>query len=165
MNIVNEQQNAHVEQTSNEPANVAKSSTSAIGYFSVLLIGMALGIVFVKSEVANWQRVNDMFMFKEAHMYLIICVGVIVAMISMALIKQFEAKTIEGKPIKYKPKPYHKGVILGGMIFGAGWAITGACPGPIYAQIGGGELLALVTFTGAMLGMFAFAYLKPKLPF
>lgn len=142
-----------------------KRATSPFAYLMVTLIGMVLGIVFVKSEVANWQRVHDMFLFKEAHMYLIIGVGVVVAMLSMLVIKRFEVKSVESQPIKYSPKPFHWGVMIGGAIFGAGWAITGACPGPIYAQIGGGEPLALFTFAGAMLGMFAYAYAKPKLPF
>ena len=129
-----------------------------------LLVGVYFGIVLVKSEVVRWQRVHDMFLFKEAHMYLIISVGIVVAMISMLIIKRFQVKTIEGEPIKYEPKPYHTGVIIGGTLFGAGWAITGACPGPIYAQIGGGEWMALITLTGALLGVFAYAYLKPRLP-
>ena len=129
-----------------------------------LLTGVYFGIVLTKSEVVRWQRVHDMFLFNDAHMYLIIGAGVGVAMISMLLIKKFHAKTIEGSPIVYQPKPYHKGVIIGGTMFGAGWAITGACPGPIYAQIGSGEVYALVTLAGALLGMFAFAFVKPKLP-
>jgi uncharacterized membrane protein YedE/YeeE len=136
-----------------------------LAFTFMLLIGTVLGIVFVKSEVANWQRVHDMFLFKEAYMYLIIGLGVAIAAISMWILKRMEATSIEGKPIKYKPKPFHLGVILGGTIFGAGWAITGACPGPIYAQIGSGEFFALFTLCGALMGMFAFAFLKPKLPF
>ena len=97
-------------------------------------------------------------------MYLIISVAIVVAMVSMFFIKRFGVTTIEGKPIKYKPKPYHTGVIIGGMLFGAGWAITGACPGPIYAQIGAGEPMAVFTFAGAMLGMFCYAAVKPMLP-
>ena len=131
---------------------------------SVLLVGIYFGIVLTKSEVVRWQRVHDMFLFKEPFMYLIIGVGVVVAMISMLLIKKLGVKTIEGKPIKYEPKPYHTGVILGGMIFGAGWAITGACPGPIYAQIGAGAWMALFTLAGALAGMYLYAWIKPKLP-
>lgn len=129
-----------------------------------LLMGIYFGIVLTKSEVVRWQRIHDMFLLNEAHMYLIIGVGVVVAMISMLLIKKFHARTIEGVPVVYQPKPFHKGVIIGGTLFGAGWAITGACPGPIYAQIGGGAWMALFTLAGALLGMFAYANLKPKLP-
>jgi uncharacterized membrane protein YedE/YeeE len=97
-------------------------------------------------------------------MYLIISVAISVAMLSMFLIKRLEIKSVDGMPIKYEPKPYHTGVIVGGMLFGVGWAITGACPGPIYAQIGAGTWMALFTFAGAMLGMFCYAALKPRLP-
>ena len=130
----------------------------------VLLIGIYFGIVLVKSEVVRWERINQMFLFNEAHMYLIITSAIIIGGISMFIIKQFEIKSIEGETIQYKPKPYHWGVILGGMCFGAGWAITGACPGPIFAQLGAGEWPAMVTLAGAMLGMFTYATLKPKLP-
>jgi uncharacterized membrane protein YedE/YeeE len=131
---------------------------------SVLLIGTYLGILFVKSEVASWQRIHNMFLFREAHMYLIIGLAIGVAMLSMFLLKKFDVKSVDGKPIKYEPKPYHTGVIIGGMLFGAGWAITGACPGPIYAQMGAGAWMAIFTFVGAMLGMFGYAALKPRLP-
>src|SRR5690606_15785981 len=133
-------------------------------YASVLLMGMYLGILFIKSEVASWQRVHDMFLLKEAYMYLIISLAIGVAMLSMFVIKFFRIRSVDGKPVKYEPKPYHTGVIIGGMLFGAGWAITGACPGPIYAQIGAGAWMALFTFAGAMLGMFCYAALKPRLP-
>ena len=140
------------------------SDTSSFGYTSVLLIGAYLGILFTKSEVARWERIHDMFLFREAHMYLIISVAIVVAMVSMQVIKVLGITTIDGKPIKYQPKPFHAGVVIGGMLFGAGWAISGACPGPVYAQIGGGEWMALWTLAGAMLGMFTYAALKPKLP-
>lgn len=145
-------------------ANEKQTCMSPLAYASVLLIGMYLGILFIKSEVASWERIHNMFLFKEAHMYLIISLAIGVAMLSMLLIKRLGIKSVDGQPIKYEPKPYHTGVILGGMLFGAGWAITGACPGPIYAQIGAGAWMALFTFVGAMLGMFSYAALKPKLP-
>jgi uncharacterized membrane protein YedE/YeeE len=144
-------------------ANKTTSRMSPFAYASVLLMGVYLGILFVKSEVASWERIHNMFLFKESHMYLIIGLAIGVAMLSMLLIKRLDIKSVDGKPIKYEPKPYHTGVILGGMLFGAGWAITGACPGPIYAQIGAGAWMALFTFVGAILGMFSYAALKPKL--
>ena len=142
----------------------SKSGASVLTLTMVLLIGAYFGIVATKSEVVRWQRVHDMFLLKEAHMYLIIGVGVVVGLISMQVLKALNIKTIQGQPIKYTPKPYHKGVIFGGMLFGAGWAITGACPGPIYAQIGAGAWMAWFTFAGAMAGMYLYAVLKPKLP-
>jgi len=98
---------ATTESTSLESTSKPKPATSATTYIMVLLMGVYLGILFTKSEVAHWQRVHDMFLFREAHMYLIIATAIIVAMISMLLIKRFSIKSIEGKPITYKPKPYH----------------------------------------------------------
>lgn len=105
-----------------------------------------------------------MFLFKEPNMYLIIGVGVVVAMVSMLIIKAAKARSIDGKPIVYQPKPFHKGVMIGGTLFGAGWAIAGACPGPIYAQIGAGAWMGFITLAGAMIGMFAYAAIKSRLP-
>ena len=136
----------------------------AAAYFRVLLVGTFFGVVLVKSEVVRWQRVHDMFLFKEPYMYLIISTGIVVAAISMQVIKRLSVKDVTGLPIKYTPKPFHKGVVIGGTLFGAGWAITGACPGPIYAQLGAGVWMALVTLLGAIAGMYAYAYAKPKLP-
>jgi uncharacterized membrane protein YedE/YeeE len=148
----------------NPTANQKQTRMSPFSSVSVLLLGIYLGILFIKSEVASWQRIHNMFLFKEAHMYLIISLAIVVAMLSMFLINRLQIKSVGAKPIKYEPKPYHTGVILGGMLFGARWAITGACPGPIYAQIGAGEWMALFTFAGAMLGMLSYAMLKPRSP-
>lgn len=150
--------------TTTNPPVTSPRSISTLDYASVLLMGTYLGIIFVKSEVVRWQRVHDMFLFREPHMYLIIGVGIGVAMLSMLVIRAVGAHTLQGTEIKYKPKPYHTGVILGGMLFGAGWAITGACPGPIYAQLGAGEWPAIFTFLGAILGMFTYATFRPRLP-
>lgn len=142
----------------------ARPSRGLVRYAMVLAIGIYLGILFVKSEVVRWQRVHDMFLFREPHMYQIIGVGIAVAMTSVIAIRRFRIRSLDGQPITYKPKPFHRGVILGGMCFGAGWAITGACPGPIYAQLGAGEYRAGLTLLGALGGMFAYAWLKPRLP-
>lgn len=148
-------------------ANAMTKPTGGLSFATLLMslfMGTYFGVVLTKSEVVRWQRVHDMFLFNEPHMYLIIGVGVVVAMISMRAIKSTRAKSIEGKPIVYKPKPFHKGVIIGGTLFGAGWAIAGACPGPIYAQVGAGAWMGLFTLAGALIGTYAYAALKPKLP-
>jgi len=146
-------------ETTKQPGGV-----SALTLVMSLLMGTYFGIVLTKSEVVRWQRVHDMFLFNEPHMYLIIGVGVVVAMISMLIIKSTEAKSIKGTPIVYKPKPFHKGIVIGGTLFGAGWAIAGACPGPIYAQVGAGAWMGLITLAGALIGTYAYAVLKPRLP-
>ncbi len=131
----------------------------------VLLVGTFFGIVLVKSEVVSWYRIQKMFRFEEAHMYLIIASAIVVGAISLWLIKRFQAGTITKEPIILRDKQFHKGTIIGGIIFGMGWAITGACPGPIYAQIGSGEYAAIVTFLAALAGMYTFAFVQPKLPY
>ena len=149
-------------QTIPQPKAAPNMSTAA--YARVLMMGMYFGIVLVKTEVVRWQRIHDMFHFQEPYMYLVICTAIVVGGLSMLLIKRFEVKDMEGTPIVYKPKPYHKGLMYGGAVFGMGWAITGACPGPIYAQIGAGEPIALLTFFGALGGMYLYAWLRPRLP-
>lgn len=133
-------------------------------YLSVAVIGTIFGIVLTKSQVISWFRVQSMFRFEEAHMYLVITSAIITGALSLWVIRRFNLKTVYGEPVTVKTKPYQKGVLYGGIIFGLGWAITGACPGPIYAQIGGGEMLALVTFAGALIGSYLYAYLRPHLP-
>jgi len=134
-------------------------------HFWALILGLGFGIVLVKSEVISWFRIQAMFRFEEAHMYLIIGSAVAVGAISLFIIKQFEMKTVGGEEITIREKPFNKGVIIGGIIFGMGWAITGACPGPIYAQIGSGAYMALVTFIAALGGAYLYAYFEPKLPY
>lgn len=129
-----------------------------------LLMGAWFGIVLVKSQVVSWQQINDMFYFRSAYMYLVIASAVAVGAVSLLIIRRFEVKTIEGEAVDIQKKPFHKGVVFGGTLFGMGWAITGACPGPIYAQIGAGTLLAVVTFIGALTGMYIYAFIQQKLP-
>ncbi len=128
------------------------------------LIGAYFGMLLVKSEVASWFRIQKMFRFEEAHMFLIIGSAVVVGAISLLLIRKLGLKTIGGQPIEAKGKRFQNGTIIGGVLFGVGWTITGACPGPIYAQIGSGEYLALITFAGVLLGAYAYAFLQPRLP-
>ncbi len=132
--------------------------------FSTLLMGIYFGIVLVKSQVFSWFQTHDMFLFKYPYMYLVIASAIAVSLASITLMRRFQARTIEGNSITFKPKPFHKGVVLGGTMFGMGWAITGACPGPIYAQIGAGSILSIATFLGALAGMYLYAYLQPHLP-
>jgi uncharacterized membrane protein YedE/YeeE len=131
--------------------------------FNALLVGIVMGIFLTKSEVISWFRIQAMFRGEEPYMYQVIASAIAVAAFSLWLIKRFQLTTIYGEPIVIKKKTYHRGVIIGGFIFGCGWAMTGACPGPIYAQIGSGEYVAIVTFFGALLGTYLFAYVRPRL--
>ncbi len=131
----------------------------------VLILGFLFGIVLVKGQVISWFRINEMFRFEDPYMYLVIGSAVVVAAISLIIIRKLQTRTIDGEVIVINKKPFTKGTFIGGVIFGLGWAITGACPGPIYAQIGSGTYLAIVTFLAALSGAYIYAILQPKLPY
>ncbi len=126
--------------------------------------GILFGIVLVKAEIISWFRIQEMFRLQSFHMYGIIGSAVVVGMISIALIKKFKIKTIYGEPITISPKSFNKGQIYGGLLFGFGWALTGACPGPLYAQIGAGATVVIVTLMSAIAGTWVYGYFRDKLP-
>ncbi|MBK6273497.1 MAG: YeeE/YedE family protein [Saprospirales bacterium] len=127
-------------------------------------VGIAFGIVFVKAEIISWFRIQEMFRLQSFHMYGVIGSAVIVGMISVFLIKIFNVKTIYGETIEFHPKAFNKGQIYGGLLFGLGWAITGACPGPLFAQIGSGASVIIITLLSATLGTWVYGYIREKLP-
>lgn len=129
-----------------------------------LIIGVLFGVVFVKSEVISWFRIQEMFRLQSFHMYGVIGSAVVVGMISIYLIKKFNIKTMYGEPIKIPIKTFNKGQIYGGLIFGFGWAITGACPGPLFAQIGTGATVVSITLLSAIAGTWVYGYFREKLP-
>ena len=129
-----------------------------------LVIGILFGINFVKAELISWFRIQEMFRLQSFHMYGIIGSAVLVGMISVWLIKKFKIKTMYGEPITLTPKKFNKGQIYGGLIFGFGWAITGACPGPLFAQIGTGALAVSVTLLSAIAGTWIYGYFRDQLP-
>ena len=128
------------------------------------ILGILFGITLTKSEVISWFRIQAMFRFEEAHMYLIIGSAVLTGAITVLFLKKIQAKSAAGPLMDFTPKPYQKGVIFGGILFGIGWAITGACPGPIYAQVGTGAYPAIVTLIGAVLGAYVYHTIKRYLP-
>jgi len=129
-----------------------------------LVIGILFGIVLVKSEVISWFRIQEMFRFQSFHMYGVIGVAVLVGIISVQLIKRFQIRSVNGEKIDLTPKTFTKGNIIGGVLFGLGWALTGACPGPIYSLIGSGYLVYAVVLLSAVLGVFTYGVLKDRLP-
>lgn len=129
-----------------------------------LIVGIMFGIVFVKAEIISWFRIQEMFRFQSFHMYGVIGSAVVVGMISVFLIKRFNIKTISGETVDFHPKKFQKGQIYGGLIFGLGWALTGACPGPLFAQIGSGFVVVIVTLLSAVAGTWVYGYFKEKLP-
>lgn len=129
-----------------------------------LIAGIGFGIILVKAEIISWFRIQEMFRLQSFHMYGVIGSAVVVGMLSVWIIKKFKIKSLNGQPIQLTPKKFNKGQIFGGLIFGLGWAMTGACPGPLYAQVGSGALVVIITLLSAVVGTWVYGYLRDKLP-
>jgi uncharacterized protein len=129
-----------------------------------VVAGVAFGIVLVKSEAISWFRIQEMFRLQSFHMYGIMASAVAVGALSIWLIKKFNVRTFNGQPIKFYPKKFHKGLIIGGVLFGFGWSLTGACPGPLFAQIGTGATFVSATLLSALAGTWFYGYIREKLP-
>jgi uncharacterized membrane protein YedE/YeeE len=132
--------------------------------FKFLLLGFFFGVILIKAEVISWFRIQEMFRFQAFQMYGIIGSAVVIGMISVWLIKRYNVKTIKGEPIVIAPKQFSKGNIFGGLMFGLGWAMTGACPGPLFALIGSGLLVIAVVLLSAIFGTYVYGVIKDKLP-
>ena len=133
--------------------------------FLALLIGIFLGIIFMKAEVLSWFRIQEMFAFQSFHMYGIIGSAIAVGALSVVIIRKLGAKSIEGNVIELNDKaPNYKSAYIGGTIFGLGWAMTGACPGPMYALVGSGTTVFLISIAMGILGVLAYAALRSRLP-
>ena len=128
------------------------------------IVGLAFGIVFVKAEIISWFRIQEMFRLQSFHMYGVIGSAVVVGIISVWLIKKFNIKTVYGEKIEFHSRPFNKGQVYGGLLFGLGWALTGACPGPLFAQIGTGATVIVVTLLSAIAGTWLYGYVREKLP-
>ncbi len=129
-----------------------------------LVAGILFGIVLVKAEVISWFRIQEMFRLQSFHMYGVIGSAVIVGIVSVWLIKKFRVKTIHGEAIEFVDKKFSKGNIYGGLLFGFGWAITGACPGPLFAQIGMGVTVVIITLLSAVAGTWLYGLIQDRLP-
>jgi hypothetical protein len=136
---------------------------SLIPYF---LIGSAFGAVLMEAEVISWFRIQEMFRFDAFHMYGIIGSAVVVAGVSLLAIKKLGLRAADGSPLALAPKTLGSGVryIAGGTIFGLGWALTGACPGPLVALAGGGVPVMAVALASALAGTWLYGFLRPRLP-
>ena len=130
------------------------------------LLGAAFGIVIVEAEVISWFRIQEMFRFDAFHMYGIIGAAVVTAAISILTIKQLDIRGRDGMPLGLAPKSIGTGVryMAGGAMFGLGWALTGACPGPLVALVGAGVPVMLVTILSALGGTWTYGRLRPNLP-
>lgn len=133
-------------------------------HLKYLITGIMFGIVFVKAEVVSWFRIQEMFRLESFHMYGVIGSAVLVGLISVQIIKRFDIRTIHGEKIVFTPKVFNKGQIYGGLIFGLGWGITGACPGPLFAQIGLGATVVIITLLSAIAGTWVYGRFRNTLP-
>ncbi len=127
--------------------------------------GVIFGIVLIKSEVASWFRIYEMFQFDSFHMYGVIGSAVIFGILLTQIIKRMQIKSIDNKDLVFEDKDFlPKKYLLGGTIFGLGWALTGACPGPMFALLGAGYYAIIIPILFAILGTLAYGLLKDKLP-
>lgn len=129
-----------------------------------LILGILFGIILTKAEVISWFRIQEMFRFQSFHMYGIIGSAVVVGATLVFLIKRLGLRTVDGGPISLPKKEMNKGVVIGGITFGLGWALTGACPGPLYALIGSGYTVMLAGLISAILGTWVYGALQKRLP-
>ena len=134
-------------------------------FLKFLILGIVFGIVMAKSEAISWFRIQEMFRFQAFHMYGIIGTAVVLGVIGVALIKKYKIRDFHGNPIVFHPKD--KSIIrylVGGTIFGLGWALSGACPGPMVVNIGYGFFTMAIVFAFALVGTYLYGYFKEKLP-
>jgi uncharacterized membrane protein YedE/YeeE len=131
-------------------ATVGVSSSASLNSLKYVLAGLYFGIVLVQAQVVSWFRIQEMFRFQSFHMYGVIGSAVVTAALSFWIIRKFRVRSVEKETISITPKKFHKGLIIGGLMFGIGWALTGACPGPIFAQIGMGFSSAWIVLISAL---------------
>jgi len=130
------------------------------------LLGIGFGFVIVEAEVISWFRIQEMFRFDAFHMYGIIGMAVVTAAISLNAIQRLGVRDAEGQPLRLAPKTLGSGVryLAGGTVFGFGWALTGACPGPLVALVGAGVPVMLIAILSALVGTWTYGALRPRLP-
>ena len=128
------------------------------------ITGTFFGFVLIKTEAISWFRIQEMFRFQSFHMYGVMMSAMAVGITSVFLIKKYKAKTISGEEIKIEPKKFSWGNVWGGLIFGLGWAMTGACPGPLYALVGAGVYVMAVALLAAIFGTWVYGRFQKHLP-
>ena len=132
--------------------------------FKYALVGLLFGIVLVKAQIISWFRIQEMFRLQSFHMYGVIGTAVAIGILSVFLIKKLGIRTIYGEKIEFHDKEFSKGQIFGGLLFGFGWAMTGACPGPLFATLGSGAVAISATILAAIAGTWVYGYFRDKLP-
>jgi len=128
------------------------------------MAGIIFGLALTKAEAISWFRIQEMFRFEAFHMYGIFMTAIPVGALSLFIIRRLNLKSIDSEQIEMPRKVYSHGMVIGSLIFGFGWALTGACPGPLYAQIGSGSSVTIVTLLSAIAGTWAYGYFHKYLP-
>lgn len=129
-----------------------------------LVLGTVFGIILTKAQVISWYKIFEMFQFDSFHLYGVIGSAVLVGALSIAIIKKKQIKNSMGETIQIADKKFHKGGIIGGTLFGMGWAMIGICPGTLYALIGHGYITMIVLFVSVLAGTWTYARFKKHLP-
>jgi uncharacterized membrane protein YedE/YeeE len=148
------------------PRAFSSDAPHAPGLFVYLVVGIVFGIVLTKSEVISWFRIQEMFRFQGFHMFGVFATALPTAIVSVQLIKRRHMRALTGEPIVVPPKELGNGAryVVGGVIFGLGWALTGACPGPLFALLGSGIGTIALAIGAAMLGTWTYALVRHRLP-
>lgn len=147
------------------PAEADDAQTGGLAVY--LLIGIYFGWVLIKGEMASWFRIQEMFRFQSFHMFGVIMSAIAVAALSVWLIRRFDVRDRHGRPVVVAPKSWGTGGTrywAGGLIFGLGWALTGACPGPLFTLFGAGIPVILVPISAALAGAWVYGWARPRLP-
>ena len=134
-------------------------------FIKYLIIGTIFGITLTKAEIISWYRIYEMFRFQSFHMYGVIGSAVVIGMLITFAIKKFRIKTIDGEPIEIPPKQFSvPRYLIGGTLFGFGWAMTGACPGPLFILLGNGVGVIAVVILSALFGTYVYGLVRRRLP-
>lgn len=154
------------ETTSRTPSRLAASRTRPASLAPYMLLGVLLGIILVKSQVVSWYRIHEMFRLESFHMYGVLGSAFFTALISLQVLRRLGGHARTGEAIAIAPKPLGQGYRywVGGGIFGIGWALCGACPGPLFALVGSGNTAYIATGVAALAGTWTYGLLRPRLP-
>lgn len=144
--------------------NSTNVETGFLANIKYLFVGILFGILLIKAEVVSWYRIQEMFRFQSFHMYGVIGSAVAVGALSVWLLKKFSVKSASGEIIQIPQRKFHKGTVVGGLLFGFGWALTGACPGPLFALIGNGTYVVIVSLLSAIAGTWVYGAIRTTLP-
>ena len=129
-----------------------------------LPVGIIFGLALTKGEAISWFRIQEMFRFESFHMFGIFMTAIPTGTLGLFIIRRWQLKTVSGEIIEMPEKKYHHGIIIGSLVFGFGWALTGACPGPLYAQIGSGSIVTVATLLSAIAGTWTYGRIQKYLP-